>query len=155
MSPEIYKDFYKFYYSDRLKVFRVVSLVVAILAMLGALMIYYGGYNTVWTALLLWLGIFLLVYPNVAYRRPYKRERGKQQTTYFSFYENHVEERTNGEKGNYEYSGLLKVIETPRYLFIYHTMESVSIVIKAEVKEGADGLCELLKAKAANYKKVK
>lgn len=155
MTPEIYKDFYKFYYSDRLKVFRVIATVIGIALLLGAMMMFYGEFAMVWIALAAWVGLFLLVYPNVAYRRPYKRARSQQITTYFSFYAGSVEERTSGEKSSYDYSSLLKVVETPKYIFIYHSIESVSIVIKSEVKEGADGLCALLKSNTANYKKVK
>ena len=155
MSPEIYKDFYRFYYADRLKVFRVIATVVGIMLLLGAMMMFYGEFKMIWIALSAWVGLFLLVYPNVAYRRPYKRARDQKLTTYFTFYENRVEERTNVEKGSYDYSSLLKVVETPKYLFIYHTKESISIVIKSEVKDGADGLCRLLNDKTENYKKVK
>lgn len=154
MSPEIYRDFYKFYYRERLKVFRIVSTIVGTLMLTAAAMMFYGTFSNVWIALLAWVGLFLWVYPRVAYRRPYKRAKDQKQTTHFSFYENHVEEKTNGEESAYNYANLLRVYETPKYLFIYHTIESVSIVVKSEIKEGADGLCELLKSKT-QYKKVK
>ena len=154
MTPVIFKDFYKFYYRDRLKAFSIIATVISVLAIAAGIMLYARGFHPVWTALLVWLGVFLLVYPRVAYRRPYKRAKDQHITTYFSFYDTYVEERTSGEKGNYPYTELLKVVETPKYIFIYHTPESVSIVDKETVKEGSDGLCALLEGKT-NYKKVK
>ena len=150
MTPEIYRDFYKFYYSDRLKVFRIISTVVGIMLLTAAAMMFYT-----WIALAAWIGLFLLVYPRMAYRRVFKREKDTKQTTHFSFYESYMREKTRGEESEYEYDALLRIVETPKYIFIYHSIESVSIVVKSEVKEGADGLCALLKSNVKNYKKVK
>lgn len=154
MSPTIYKDFYKFYYAERLKVFRTISSIIGIALLAAVGFMLYTTVKTVWIALAAWIGLFLLVYPHMAYRRPYKQMKDKKQTTHFSFYENSLAEKTAGKESEYEYAKLLCVYETSKYIFIYHTIESVSIVVKSDVKEGADGLCALLKEKT-NYKKVK
>lgn len=155
MTPVIYKDFYQFYYSDRLKVFTVISTIVGILLIAAAVMLYYVKNAMVWIALCAWIGLFLLVYPHMAYRKPYKKQKDKKLTTHFSFYETYVEEKTGSDEGKYEYKSLLKVVETPKYLFIYHSVDSVSILVKDDVKGGYEGLCALLKNNVAKYKKVR
>lgn len=155
MSPPMYRDFYKFYYSDRLKLFTVVSTVIGVILIAAAVMLYYVENAMVWIALCAWIGLFFLVYPHMAYRKPYKKQKDKKQTTHFSFYETYAEEKTGSEESQYEYKNLLKVVETPKYLFIYHSIDSVSIVVKDQVKGGYEGLCTLLKNNVAKYKKVK
>lgn len=154
MTPTIYRDFYRLYYKERLKVFNVVSAIAAVIAIIGAVVMYYKGFGLVWTFIALWIGVFLLVYPHMAYRKPYKKAKDKRQTTHFSFYETFVTEKTNSQETDYNYSGLMKVIETSKYFIIFHTIESVSIVDKENVKGGCSELARLLKTKT-KYKKVK
>ena len=154
MTPMIYKDFYKLYYKERLKVFTVITTIIAVVAIVGAFMMYYGNFPLIWAFLALWIGVFLLVYPHVAYRKPYKKARDTKQTTRFAFYDTHVLEKTNSRETDYKYSELMKILETDRYLFIFHSIESVSIVDKENVKNDAEKLAEFLRTKAT-YKRVK
>lgn len=152
MTPEIYKDFYRLYYKDRLKVFNAVTSVIAILLLVAAYVMQRQGFGLVWTVIALWIGAFLLVYPRMAYKKPYKRAKDIKQTTHFTFYETYVSEKTNSKPSDYNYSDLMKVVETGKYFFIYHTPQSVSIVEKDKVKEDANSLAEFLKTKTS-YKK--
>ena len=154
MTPVIYRDFYKLYYKERLKVFNIVATIVAIIAILGAAVMYRKGFSLVWTVIALWIGIFLLIYPRMAYKKPYKRAKDKKQTTHFAFYETYVSEKTNSKGTDYNYSDLMKVIETGKYFLIFHSIESISIVDKTGVKEDCGALAEFLKTKTA-YKKIK
>ena len=154
MTPMIYRDFYKLYYKERLKVFTIVSTIVAIIAIIGAAVMYKKGFGPVWTVIALWIGVFLLFYPHMAYRKPYKRAKDKKQTTHFTFYETFVSEKTNSQETDYNYADLMKVMETGKYFLIFHNIESISIVDKANVKGDCGKLAEFLKTKT-NYKKVK
>lgn len=153
-TPVVYRDFYKIYYRERLKAFSVVSAVIAAALILGAAYLYYNKFPPVWCFIALWIGAVLLVYPRMAYRKPYKRAKDIKQTTHFAFYETYVAEKTNSESTNYNYADLMKVIETNSYFLIFHNINSVSIVTKENVKEGSDGLAKLLKGKT-EYKRIK
>ncbi|MGN0107707.1 MAG: YcxB family protein [Hominilimicola sp.] len=154
MTPMIYKDFYKLYYKERLKVFNIVSEIVAVIAIIGAFVMYRKDFGLVWTVIAIWIGAFLLFYPHMAYKKPYKKAKDKKQTTHFAFYETYVSEKTNSQETNYNYSDLMKVIETGKYFMIFHNIESISIVDKANVKGDCNELAQLLKSKTT-YKKVK
>ncbi|MCH5209714.1 MAG: YcxB family protein [Oscillospiraceae bacterium] len=155
MTPVIYKDFYKLYYKERLKVFRFVATVIAIAAIIGGLYMYYNNFPLMWSVIALWIGAFLLFYPHVAYRKPYKKARDAKQTTRFAFYETYVGEKISSNETDYNYSELMKVIETDKYFFIFHSIESISIVDKESVKGGSEELAEFLKLKVPAYKRVK
>ena len=155
MTPVIYKDFYKLYYKERLKVFRFVTAVIAIAAIIGGLYMYYNNSPLMWAVIALWIGAFLLFYPRVAYRKPYKKARDTKQTTRFAFYETYVSEKISSNETDYNYSELMKVIETDKYFFIFHSIESISIVDKESVKGGAEELAVFLKTKVSSYKKAK
>lgn len=152
MTPAIYKDFYKVYYRERLRVFTVITAVIGALLIAAGVYIYKKEFGLLWSVIALWLGAFLIVYPRLAYRKPYKRARNESLTTRFTFYEDYVSERTNSVTTDYTYKSLLKIIETNKYILIFHSLESVSIVDKSSVKEDADGLCKLLSQKT-KYKK--
>ncbi len=154
MSPVIYKDFYKLYYSERLKAFNIISRIIGIIMIIAAFFMYRRDFGIVWTLIALWIGAFLVVYPNLAYRKPYKRAKNQKQVTHFAFYETYVAEKTNSKSTDYNYSDLMKVVETGKYILIYHTVESVSIVVKSEVQEGYEPLIEFLKSKV-EYKKMR
>lgn len=154
MTPAIYKDFYKIYYNERLKTFNAAVAVIAILLIACAAYIYYKGFGLIWSIIALWIGVFLLFYPRMAYRKPYKRSKDKTQTTHFAFYENFVSEKTNSKKTDYNYSDLMRVIETNNYFFIFHSLESVSIVDKAHMTCESGELADFLKTKT-EYKKLK
>ena len=152
MNPQIYKDFYKFYFRDHYKTFNIISTTIGILLLAAAVTMYFMKFGLVWIALALWIGIMGVIYPRLSYKKTYKRVRDTKQTTRFTFYENHVVEKTSGESGEYKYSELERAIETKKYIYIYHNETNVSIVVKSEVKDnGAEALCRLLQSKVNNY----
>lgn len=154
MSPAIYRDFYKIYYRERLRVFTVITAVIGLLFIAAGVYIYKNEFGLLWTVIALWLGAFLLVYPRLAYRKPYKRAKDSKLTTRFTFYEDYVSERTNSVTTDYTYKSLLKAVETSKYILIFHSLESVSIVDKSSVKEDAKALSRFLSAKT-NLKKIR
>lgn len=153
MTPAIYRDFYRIYYRERLKVYTCITAVIGLIMIAAGIYIYKKEFGLMWSVLALWIGIFLLVYPRVAYRKPYKRARNSKLTTRFAFYEDYISERTNSVTTDYSYNSLLKVIETNKYFLIFHSPESVSIVDKSSVREDVQGLCRLLSVKT-KYKKI-
>ena len=89
MTPAVYKDFYKTYYNEKLKVFKIVAEIVGLIAIFGAFYILANGYGILWGAIALWIGAFLLFYPRMIYRKPYKNAKDNSQTTHFAFFENY------------------------------------------------------------------
>ena len=65
MTPAVYKDFYKTYYNEKLKVFKIVAEIVGLIAIFGAFYILANGYGILWGAIALWIGAFLLFYPRM------------------------------------------------------------------------------------------
>lgn len=51
----VYKDFYKTYYNEKLKVFKIVAEIVGLIAIFGAFYILANGYGILWGAIALWL----------------------------------------------------------------------------------------------------
>lgn len=154
MTPAIYRDFYKIYYRERLRVYTIITAVIGVIMVASGIYIYKKEFGLVWAVLAVWIGAFLLIYPRVAYRKPYKRARNSKLTTRFAFYEDYISERTNSVTTDYSYNSLLKVIETNKYFLIFHSPESVSIVDKKNVGGDAHGLCSLLKSKT-KLKKIR
>lgn len=154
MTPVIYKEFYKLYYKERLKAFNIISAMVGVILIAVGIILNKKGFGIVWSLISVWIGAVLLIYPRMAYRKPYKRAKDQKQTTHFSFYETFVSEKTNSKGTDYSYKDFERVIEKGKYLMIFHNMESVSIVDKENVKGNAEELCEFLKARTT-YKKIK
>lgn len=154
MTPAIYRDFYKVYYRERLKVFTAVATVIGAALIAAGVYIYKENFGLLWAVIALWLGAFLVVYPRLAYRKPYKRARNARLTTRFVFYEDYVSERTDSVTTDYTYKSLLKAIDTGKYILIFHSSESVSIVDKASVREDAKALCRFLATKTVFKKTV-
>ena len=57
MTPAVYKDFYKTYYNEKLKVFKIVAEIVGLIAIFSAFYILANGYGILWGAIALWIGI--------------------------------------------------------------------------------------------------
>lgn len=153
MTPTIYKEFYKLYYKERLKVFNIIATIIGTILIAAGIYLNKKGFGYVWSLIAVWIGAVLIVYPRMAYRKPYKKARNQKQTTHFAFYDNFVTEKTNSQATDYNYDTLVRIIETRKYIMIFHSMESISIVDKANVKENADELANFLKLKTA-YKKA-
>ena len=120
MTPAVYKDFYKTYYNEKLKVFKIVAEIVGLIAIFGAFYILANGYGILWGAIALWIGAFLLFYPRMIYRKPYKNAKDNSQTTHFAFFENYMSEKTKSHMNEYKYDDIQKVFETGKYFFIFH-----------------------------------
>lgn len=154
MNSVIYRDFYKIYYKERLKTFNIISAVIGIALILLGVYFNNNGFGLVWSLIAVWIGAVLLVYPRMAYKKPYKRAKGQKQTTRFAFYEGCVAEKIHGETTEYKYADLLQIIETNKYFLIFHTMESISIVDKSNMSCNTETMSEFLKTKA-KYKRIK
>ncbi len=154
-SPAILKDFFRTYYSERYKAVKIVTLVIAVILFIGAAALYYRGFGTIYTFICVWAGAVLIIYPRNMYRRPYKNMKDTRVTTYFDFYDGCMTERAGGNTETYKYSEIYKTMETPRYFYIFHSPENVSILEKKDIAFGSeDILRELLKAKT-DYKRQK
>ena len=154
-NPQIYKDFYRFYFKKHYRTFNIILTVISVLAFALAAYFYVMKFGMMWTLISLWIAIVLFIYPRLAYRRVAKRASKSKQTTRFRFYSDRVTEKTNGEETDYRYSELKEIWESKKYLFIFHSEDSVSIVVKSEVPDnGIEGLCTLLKSNVAAYKKT-
>ena len=57
MTPAVYKDFYKTYYNEKLKVFKIVAEIVGLIAIFSAFYILANGYGILWGAIALWYDI--------------------------------------------------------------------------------------------------
>lgn len=147
MTPAIYKNFYKIYYKEKMKIANVIMFVIGIAVIAGGIYMYNTGQPLLWTVIALWIGIFLIVYPKMMYRKPYKKVKDNSQTTHFSFYENYMTEKINSEKTTYYYSDLQKIIETKKYFLIFHNPESVSIVDKEKLSCDSKTIASFLKTK--------
>lgn len=154
MNPVIYRDFYKIYYKERLKMFNIISAVIGIALILLGVYFNNNGFGLFWSLIAVWIGAVLLVYPRMAYKKPYKRARSQKQTTRFAFYETCVAEKIHGETTEYKYEDLLQIIETNKYFLIFHTMESISIVDKSNMSCNTETMSEFLKTQA-KYKRIK
>lgn len=154
MNPVIYRDFYKIYYKERLKLFNIIATVIGIALILLGVYLNNSGFGLVWTLIAVWIGAVLLVYPRMAYKKPYKSAKGQKQTTRFAFYETCVAEKMHGETTEYKYADLLQIIETNKYFLIFHTMESISIVDKSNMSCSTEAMSAFLKTKA-KYKRIK
>ena len=154
MTPAVYKDFYKTYYNEKLKVFKIVAEIVGLIAIFGAFYILANGYGILWGAIALWIGAFLLFYPRMIYRKPYKNAKDNSQTTHFAFFENYMSEKTKSHVNEYKYDDIQKVFETGKYFFIFHNSESVSIVDKAHFSGDVESFSGFIKTKT-QYKKIK
>ena len=154
MTPAVYKDFYKTYYNEKLKVFKIVAEIVGLIAIFGAFYILANGYGILWGAIALWIGAFLLFYPRMIYRKPYKNAKDNSQTTHFAFFENYMSEKTKSHVNEYKYDDIQKVLETGKYFFVFHDSESVSIVDKSHFNGDVESFSDFIKTKT-QYKKIK
>ena len=135
MTPAVYKDFYKTYYNEKLKVFKIVAEIVGLIAIFGAFYILANGYGILWGAIALWIG-------------------DNSQTTHFAFFENYMSEKTKSHVNEYKYDDIQKVLETGKYFFIFHNSESVSIVDKTHFSGDVESFSGFIKTKT-QYKKIK
>ena len=145
MTPAVYKDFYKTYYNEKLKVFKIVAEIVGLIAIFGAFYILANGYGILWGAIALWIGAFLLFYPRMV---------PLITTIYNSFFENYMSEKTKSHVNEYKYDDIQKVLETGKYFFIFHNSESVSIVDKDHFSGDVESFSDFIKTKT-QYKKIK
>jgi hypothetical protein len=147
MSPDIYKDFYKTYYNEKLKVFNIFAVIAAVILILAAMFFYYRGLGLAWSLIELWVAIFLLIYPRRMYRKPYKRAKDTSQTTHFEFFDDYMSEKTHSRVHNCQYKDIKKIIETKKYFFIFLGGDNASIIDKSTVENDASSLSSFLKSR--------
>ena len=58
MTPAVYKDFYKTYYNEKLKVFKIVAEIVGLIAIFSAFYILANGYGILWGAIAAFLSSY-------------------------------------------------------------------------------------------------
>lgn len=133
-TPELYKEFFKSYYKEKTKTLIIITTVIGVFAVLFAVYAYIYIRNIFAVALPLGAGIMLMIYPHFSYRRPYNSVKKNKITTSFEFYEDMLAEINKASREEYKYSSLLKVVETKKYLYIYHSAESASVVDKENIR---------------------
>ncbi|MGN0181350.1 MAG: YcxB family protein [Candidatus Ornithomonoglobus sp.] len=130
-TPKLYLDFFKRYYKEKTRALVIVTTIIGICCVLAGLYACAVNKSVFVVAVLIAGGGMLAVYPRFSYRKPYNSVKNNVITTKFEFYEDRLVEINDATKEEYEYSGLMKVWETPEYFYIYHTKENASVVDKA------------------------
>ena len=153
LTPEIYKALYKIYYKEKFKVFNIVSSIIAVLFIASAVYMYQINISWGWCALVVWVGAFLLIYPRVSYRKSYKRSKDTKQSTHFEFYEDYMSEKIKGKNKKINYSDLQKIVETKKYVFIFHNDEKMSVIDKSTLKD-SDSFSLFIRTKS-QYKRAR
>lgn len=152
-NPALLKSFFKTHYSEKYRAVNIITRVIAVILLVAAAAAYYNGLPIAAVVICAWLGLFLIVYPSNAYRRPYKAAKNNKAVTHFEFYKDYMTERGSGSTEKFKYSDIYKTIETSRYFYIYHSPDTASVVEKDNISFGtADAIGELLKSKT-KYKK--
>ena len=156
MNPQLLKELYKLFYKENYKTLRIILTVIGAAAIVIAVMMYGNNMPLPYIAIALWIGVFALVYPRNMYRTPYKRAKDEKGTMLFSFYDTYMKERAEGETKEYRYADMDKLIESPQYLYFFHTKRDVSVLEKSEITGNtAEGLTAVLKMRVNKYKVVK
>lgn len=148
-TPKLYLDLFKKYYKEKTRTLVIVTTIIGAAMILCALFIIAQRMGNIYSkAMLIAAGAMLIIYPRFAYRRPYNSVKNNQITTKFEFYDDGMIEINAGTREEYPYSKLLKVWETPQYIYIYHTNENASAVDKSGFKSGSvNDVAALLKSK--------
>ncbi len=135
-----------------MKTAKIIMLIIAIIAILAAMKLYYSGSALMYPIILVWLGLFLIVYPFNMYRKPYRKMRDIKITSHFDFYDDYMTEHSGGKTETHKYGDILKTLETRQYFYIFYTADNACAVEKNNITFGsADILRQILKNKT-NYK---
>ena len=86
MTPAVYKDFYKTYYNEKLKVFKIVAEIVGLIAIFSAFYILANGYGILWGAIALWIGAFLLFLSSYDIPQAIQKRKRQQSDNTFCFF---------------------------------------------------------------------
>ncbi len=148
-NPMLYKEFFRMYYKETLKTMRIITTIIGIILIILALFLFFNNLGMVWAFLSAWIGAVLLVYPRNAFRKPYRQMKNNIAETRFDFFEDYMTEKCAGQKEQYSYSDMYKIIEKGQYIYLFHDKNSVSVIDKTDMKDGgAKKLAEFLKTKA-------
>lgn len=151
----MYKTFFKIYYREKLKIASAIMLVLAVFLILTALYSYYTMKNNLAAIICLWLGAFFIVYPKMAYRKPFKAVKGRMVTSRFKFEEDKMSEKSSVDTCEYNYSDIKKIIETNDYFIFMYTDSNASVADKKLLSASeAEIMRGLFKAKG-RYKFIK
>lgn len=154
-TPLLLKNFFRTYYSEKYKTVKTVTLILAVILFIAAAALYYNGFGLIFPALCVWAGLMMIVYPRMAYRKPYKQMKDMKTTTYFDFYEDEMTERSGGKSESFKYGDIYKTLETNQYFYIFHSPQSASVLEKKDISVGnAEMLSNILKSKT-EYKRKK
>lgn len=137
-NPQLYKEFYKYYYKNATKILVRITTIIGILAVLFSVYAVAARLNIYAAAIPAAAGIMLIIYPHFSYVRPYNSVKNNVITTKFEFYENMMVEIDKASRDAYEYSQILQAVETNKYYYIYHTKENASVVDKSSIIQCGD-----------------
>lgn len=155
-SPKLYKDLYRTYYSETWRTARIIFNILGVAAILAFIYRYSLGKNDIYMGVVLGFAIFCFVYPRNAYKRPYKRALSERMSMHFTFYEDGMKEKINGESKVYPYKDMYMVMETPQYFYFFHTKREVSVLEKDKIIDATpQELSELIRNKVRRYKSKK
>lgn len=154
-SPVLYKNFFRTYYAEKMKTAKIVMFIIAILLILAAMKLYYSGSALMYPIILVWLGLFLIVYPFNMYRKPYRKMRDIKITSHFDFYDDYMTEHSGGKTETHKYGDILRTLETGQYFYIFYTAENASLVEKSNITMGNEDILRSLLKSKTNYKKKK
>ena len=133
-NPQLYKEFFKSYYKEKTKILVVITSIIGALAILFAMYALYFIGNLFAVTIPLAAGIMLIIYPRFSYMRPYNSVKNNKITTTFEFYEDCLVEINKASRDSYKYSDLMKIVETDKYFYIYHSAESASVIDKSNIR---------------------
>jgi len=155
-NPQLLKELYKIFYKENYRHVRIITTIIGAAAIAAAVMMFGNNMPIPYILIALWIGLFMLIYPRNMYRTPYKRAKNEKGTMLFTFYDTYMKERTNGETKEYRYADMDKMIESPQYLYFFHTKRDVSVLEKSEIcGNTAEGLIAVLKMRVNKYKVIK
>lgn len=154
-SDKIYKEFFKVYYREKFKTASILMIIAAVILFVGALYSYYNLQNNIAAFFCVWIGIFMIVYPKLAYRKPYKAMKNKSITSHFVFDDEGISEKSGDKIYKCKYENIKKVIETHSlYVFIYND-ENASVADKSFLTESDSQILRGYFKLKSKYKYVK
>lgn len=154
--PNLMRSLYKMYYRESWRTARIVLTIIAAVLIVFGIYSLIIGMSPVVMFIALWAALIMIIYPRNAYRRAYKKSKDEKISAYFAFYEDRMKEKISGEVKYYNYRDMYCVVETPLYMFFFHTKRDVSVLEKSGINDGsAEEIARIIKRKTPNYKKMK
>ncbi len=133
-NPGMYKELFKYYYKSKMFVPVTVISVIGILLILFGIFMFFRNAKVIIVLALFIAGVILAVYPRFAYRRPYKAVRNNKITTKYEFYDEYMIEIGENSKEKLEYSSFKDIHETKKYIYLFKSAESATVIDKSEIR---------------------